>query len=80
MNLSHRLDKVERIRGMQSRSFHLGLAFVTLSGAGLYVGVILHRFLVGITLVLLANWAFVWGLSLHRRARDLLKQHGKELP
>lgn len=68
-----------RVRRLERRSTHLGLAFLVLSGAGLYAAVGQRRFLVGFGLLLLANGLFMWGLVFHRRAREIVDKWTKEL-
>jgi hypothetical protein len=73
MNQTYREAKLQRVRGMQSRSRHLGWAWFVLSGFGVYVGVEQRRFFLGFLLLCAANALFAWGLSLHRRVKRLLR-------
>lgn len=73
-----RADRI-RVRRLERRSSHLGLAFLVLSGAGIYAAVGQKRFLVGLAFIVAANVLFAWGLSFHRRARDIVNKWTKEL-
>jgi hypothetical protein len=73
MTQTYREAKLQRARGMRSRATHLGVAWIVLSGFAIHVGVGRQRFFLGLLLLCAANALFVWGLTLHRRAKRLLR-------
>jgi hypothetical protein len=77
--LTQRKSDLRRINGLLSRSNHLSVAFLVLSGAGLYMAFARRRILVAFAFIVAANVLLVWSLDLMHRARLLIKKYEREL-
>lgn len=79
LKLLQREADLRRIKGLLSRSNHMSVAFLVLSGAGLYMALSRGRLFTGFAFIVAANVILVWSLDLMHRARVLIRKYEREL-